>query len=199
MPFNSFEFLFGFLPATLLCVYIATRFASRRSVVTILIVASFLFYAWSSVLYLMMFAALTGINNGCGRAIGVSQRMRIRRALLTVGCAINLGVVVYFKYRVFAVDIVNETFDVVETLVLPLGISFFIFQKIAFLVDVYRARIREIDFQDYVLFVTFFPQLIAGPIVHYGEMQPQFDRAPWAALSAADIVKGISLITIVAI
>jgi hypothetical protein len=100
MPFNSFEFLFGFLPATLLCVYIATKFASRGSVVTALIVASFLPYAWSSVLYLMMFAALTIINYGCGRAIGVSQR-------LTASYAINLGVLVYFKYRVFAINIVT--------------------------------------------------------------------------------------------
>jgi len=74
-----------------------------------------------------------------------------------------------------------------ESFLIPLGISFFIFQKIALLVDAYQGKIKKFDFQDYLLFVSFFPRLIAGPIVHYPDMQPQFDRAPWGSATAAPI------------
>jgi alginate O-acetyltransferase complex protein AlgI len=198
MLFNSFEFLFVFLPGTLICVYGTARLASPRFVIAVLIVASLIFYAASSLSYLAMFIALLLITYVCGAGTLASKNLPMKRAMLTVGCTINLGVLIYFKYRIFAASILNDTFGfrfTLETLILPLGISFFVFQKIAFLADVYNGRIQRIDFLGYVLFVAFFPQLIAGPIVHYGDMQPQFDRAPWRSISALDVAYAISFIT----
>jgi len=199
MPFNSFEFLLAFLPLTLLCVFTAVALSKARAVVSILIVASLVFYAYSSVFYLALFALLMVVNYALGCGIAAAPALHHRRILLAVGCAINVSFLVYFKYRLFAASIVNDLFDLrltPEKFVIPLGISFFIFQKIAFLADIYRGHIKRIDFQGYVLFVAFFPQLIAGPIVHYGDMQPQFDRMPWMSLTGADVVTGISFITI---
>ncbi len=200
MPFNSFEFLFVFLPLTLTAVYSATLVANPRSVVFILIIASFLFYAQSSMLYLGLFLILMLFNYACARTIAAQgTEQRAKRTLLVVGCATNVLVLVYFKYRGFVAANLNEAFGIgfkLESFLIPLGISFFIFQKIAFLVDAYEGKIKKLDLPDYLLFVSFFPQLIAGPIVHYGDMQPQFDRAPWVNVKTADFVKGISFITI---
>jgi len=200
MLFNSFDFLFLFLPLTLLCTYVAARLLEPRLVITVLIAASLVFYAYSSIVYLGLFAVLMVANYALGLAIA-SKRTQLpeKRLLLALGCSLNLGVLAYFKYRAFLAANLNDAFHLgfkLESLIVPLGISFFIFQKIAFLVDVYRGRIQRLNFQNYVLFVSFFPQLIAGPIVHYGEMQPQFDRNPWSNVAASDVIRGISFITI---
>jgi D-alanyl-lipoteichoic acid acyltransferase DltB (MBOAT superfamily) len=200
MPFNSFQFLFVFLPLTLIAVYTARLVANPRYIVVILIIASLIFYAQSSVLYLGLFLALMLVNYACARAIAAQGTERpAKRALLILGCTTNVLVLVYFKYRGFVAANLNEAFGAgfkLESFVIPLGISFFIFQKIAFLADAYEGKIKKFDLPDYLLFVSFFPQLIAGPIVHYGDMQPQFDRTPWASIKAADFVKAISFITI---
>jgi D-alanyl-lipoteichoic acid acyltransferase DltB (MBOAT superfamily) len=200
MPFNSFEFLFGFLPLTLLAVYAATLTLKARSVVFILIIASFIFYAHSSVWYLVLFIALMVFNYACAVLIASpATPIRFRRLLLIGGCTANVLVLAYFKYRGFVAANLNQVFGTefkLENFLIPLGISFFIFQKIAFLFDAYEGKIKKFDFPDYLLFVSFFPQLIAGPIVHYGDMQPQFDRAPWAEVRAPHFVAAISFIVI---
>jgi D-alanyl-lipoteichoic acid acyltransferase DltB (MBOAT superfamily) len=198
MPFNSIEFLFVFLPLTIVCLYVAAARAPNY-VITILIVGSFIFYGSSSVLYLGLFVALMIFNYGLAASIISTKRQSTKHALVTTGCVANLCVLAYFKYRVFAADIANDAFGLniaVASLALPLGISFFIFQKIAFLVDAYQGRIQRLDFRDYLLFVAFFPQLIAGPIVHYGDMQPQFDRAPWKNITAANFAYAICFIAV---
>src|SRR5262245_42664727 len=167
MPFNSFEFLFVFLPLTLGAVYAAGAMLNPRLVVFVLIISSFVFYARSSLWYLGLFLALMLFNFACGRAIAAPGTVQpFKRALLIVGCATNLLVLVYFKYRGFVAANLNEAFGTgfkLESFLIPLGISFFIFQKIAFLVDAYEGKIKTFDFPDYLLFVSFFPQLIAGP------------------------------------
>src|SRR5262245_54545396 len=200
MPFNSFEFLFGFLPLTLVAVYAATLTLKARSVVFILIIASFVFYAHSSVWYLLLFIVLMVFNYACAVFIASpATPVRARRLLLIGGCTANVLILAYFKYRGFVAANLNQAFGTefkIESFLIPLGISFFIFQKIAFLFDAYEGKIKKFDFPDYLLFVSFFPQLIAGPIVHYGDMQPQFDRTPWADIRAPHFVAAISFIVI---
>ena len=116
------------------------------------------------------------MNFGIGRVLAKHPS----RLIMTIGVVANLSLLGYFKYANFLVDTTNEVlaFDVNLTpIALPLAISFFTFQQIAFLVDVYQGEARETRFGQYVLFVSFFPQLIAGPIVHHKEMMPQFSRA----------------------
>jgi D-alanyl-lipoteichoic acid acyltransferase DltB (MBOAT superfamily) len=115
--------------------------------------------------------------------------------VLMLGLAGNLGVLGYYKYANFFVDTINAATGAgwpAAQVVLPLGISFFIFQKIAYLVDAYRGKTRGYNFIDYCLFVTFFPQLIAGPIVHHSEVVPQFTRRGNYRVNAEDLSVGMT-------
>lgn len=117
------------------------------------------------------------LNYAFGRMLCSEKSSLYKKYLLWLGVGINLGFLGYFKYANFFIDQVNIVFSSdfhLETILLPLAISFFTFQQIAFLVDSYRKETSEFDFLQYCLFVTFFPQLIAGPIVHHKEMMPQF-------------------------
>ena len=189
MLFNSYEFLLAFLPLTLLGFYLTGLYVSHRAAVAFLVVASLFFYGWWNPAYLLLLISSLLFNFAIGRrlaAVGPSRS----RALLVVGVAFNLAAIGYFKYSNFFVDSINVAFDVsfnLERIILPLAISFFTFQQIAFLVDTHQGKTREVRFLEYALFVTFFPQLIAGPIVHHKEMMPQFAtrrdfRADWGYL-----------------
>ncbi len=117
--------------------------------------------------------------------------------MLIAGLAMNLAVLGWFKYANFMVDNVNALFGLdlyLARIVLPLGISFFIFQKIAFLVDAYRGKVDRLDLVDFSLFVSFFPQLIAGPIVHHSEMLPQFCER--GALCPSNLAMGLTIFVI---
>ena len=177
MLFQSPEFLFVFLPVALLGFLAARRWAVGL-VPFWLIAASMVFYAWWSPAFLALLALSTGINFALG--LGMSTGNRRKKVYLLLGLAWNLSLLGYFKYRGFFAENWNACFGThlpVASLILPLGISFFSFQKIAYLVDVYRGRAAERIFSRYVLFVFFFPQLIAGPIVHPGEILPQMATA----------------------
>ncbi|WP_407174978.1 MBOAT family O-acyltransferase [Bradyrhizobium sp. STM 3562] len=175
MLFSSFAFIFQFLPATILAFAAARRHSARAGIV-VLAVASLTFYgAWRPI-YLSLFAGSVAINYLLGLAMDDPLR---RRTIGTVGVALNLSVLGFFKYADFLFDVLHEAtgaplphLDVV----LPLGISFFTFQQIAYLVDVMRGAKVERDIVSFTLFVAFFPHLIAGPLVHHAEMIPQFKR-----------------------
>src|SRR5262249_48884519 len=125
------------------------------------------------------------------------QAPSFQRFVLALGIAGNLAVLGYFKYKNFFVENVSELlgFDSsISTVVLPLGISFFTFQKIALLVDAYQGKIRQVDFLEYALFVAFFPQLIAGPIVHHSEVMPQFRNS--ARVGAEEVALGLTIFII---
>ncbi len=171
MLFNSPAFLFAFLPVVLI-VFGFVRHRGRWALIC-LVAASFVFYAQWSVPYLGLLIVLMIANYWIGKALGVNQS----RLILSLGVALNLAVLGYFKYTNFLIEIISEATGITAghfNILLPLGISFFIFQKIAYLVDIYQKRIAQHDFVDYCLFVSFFPQLIAGPIVHAREVMPQF-------------------------
>ena len=175
MLFSSYTFLFQFLPATALA-FAAARRHSPRGGIMVLAGASLFFYgAWRPV-YLLLLIASVAVNFGLG--LRMEDPLR-RRAIGTFGVALNLAVLCYFKYTNFIFDSVNTLTGTplpFFNIVLPLGISFFTFQQIAYLVDVMRGARVERDIVSYTLFVSFFPHLIAGPLVHHAEMIPQFKR-----------------------
>jgi D-alanyl-lipoteichoic acid acyltransferase DltB (MBOAT superfamily) len=184
MLFNSYEFIFIFLPIALVIFMLLGR-ASRNLALCWLIVASLVFYAWWQPINVPIIGFSVLINFALARwmqrAGADERRVRLRNAILTLGIVFNILFLGYFKYTNFILSTVNDavgTDFVLLHIVLPLGISFITFQKIAFLVDVNAGRIESFTLRDYLLFVLFFPQLIAGPIVHYREMMPQFHRNP---------------------
>src|SRR6266481_6413691 len=168
MLFSSYTFLFQFLPATVLA-FAAARRHSPRAGIMVLAGASLFFYgAWRPV-YLLLLIASIAVNFTLG--LRMEDPLR-RRAIGSLGVALNLGGLCYFKYTNFIFDSLN----VLTGAPLPFGISFFTFQQIAYLIDVMRGARVERDIVSYTLFVSFFPHLIAGPLVHHAEMIPQFKR-----------------------
>jgi len=164
-----------------------------------LVLCSLFFYGWwnPSYLYLILFSMI--FNYAVGMMLGNGGLQRTRKYILAIGVAINLGLLGYYKYANFFVKQVNEAFGSnyhLDTIILPLAISFFTFQQVAFLVDAYHHETKEYNFLHYCLFVTFFPQLIAGPIVHHGEMLPQFSRESIFKFNYKHISVGLFIFTI---
>ena len=196
MLFNSYVFLLAFLPATLVGFHLIGRFG-RDAALLWLIAASLVFYAWWRPLNVLLIAPSILINYAIARALLhlAAPRPRLGRALLLGGILFNIAFLGYFKYALFLTSVAHDVFGtnrLLTAVVLPLGISFITFQKIAFLVDVHGGRISRFSLRDYALFVLFFPQLVAGPIVHYREMMPQFHAAP-CRCRAEDLAVGASL------
>ena len=199
MLFNSTEFLFTFLPLTV-AVFFALGATSRVWALRWLILASLVFYAWWRPLNVLIIAPSIVINYIAAQALlRLSQdkkRERASRIVLLLGIAFNIAFLGYFKYIDFLSGAINDVFGtnlILRHIVLPLGISFITFQKIAFLIDTHAGRIKSVVFQDYSLFVLFFPQLIAGPIVHYREMMPQFQSAP-CRFDKENVAVGLTLL-----
>jgi alginate O-acetyltransferase complex protein AlgI len=184
MLFNSLEFIFFFLPLTLVG-FFATGIFSRNWALRWIIFVSIVFYTWWRPLNVFIIAPSILVNFGFAKSLQRlaenEKRERTSRFVLLLGIAFNIAFLGYFKYVDFGTSTINDIFGthlLLTHVILPLGISFITFQKIAFLVDVHAGRVRSFSFEDYCLFVLFFPQLIAGPIVHYREMMPQFKSAP---------------------
>ena len=173
MLFNSFEFLLLFLPLTLLVYY---RLSNVRLALAWLSVASLVFYGYWNPVYLGLILASVLANFGLGRLIA-GARGRRQYWLTALSIALNLGVLGYYKYANFfvreAAALTGRDWSI-DAIVLPLAISFFTFQQIAYLVDAKQGKVPPHGLLEYLLFVTFFPQLIAGPIVHPGDVLPQF-------------------------
>lgn len=197
MLFNSYTFVFGYLPVVLagFCILGARR---REWALLWLTAASLVFYAWWRPVNVLLIAPSILVNYGLARLLertGEDRRL-LGKVTLISGIVFNLGFLGYFKYlNFFLGGALNDSFGtgfVLTQLILPLGISFITFQKIAFLVDVHGGRVSRFSLADYGLFVLFFPQLIAGPIVHYREMMPQFRAAP-CRFDAENAAVGLSL------
>jgi len=178
MLFNSYEFILLFLPITVAAFYVFSRYDSRSHSLGFLIVASLFFYAWWNPSYLILICASIITNFVLGAFLQKDNTNKFwKYILLFVGISFNLGFLGYYKYGGFIVDVYNDIYGLNiywEHVVLPLAISFFTFQQIAYLVDSFSGKVKESSFVEYTVFVTFFPQLIAGPIVHHKEMMPQF-------------------------
>lgn len=179
MLFNSYEFLLLFLPITVIVYYRLIPHHNEAAILW-LVLASLFFYGWWNPLYLLLLVGSIAVNFALGHLLSRSRNSvseTRRRCYLSLGIIINLGLIGYFKYADFFISTVNGIggFELpLQQVILPLAISFFTFQQIAYLVDAYQGITREYQFSHYALFVTFFPQLIAGPIVHHRDMLPQF-------------------------
>ena len=180
MLFNSYEFILLFLPITYLGYIAVLRTSSKKLTLAFLGVASLLFYGWWNPYYLILIIISLVVNYSLGIQLQNTNSGTLKKNfLLFVGVLVNLGFLGYYKYSGFAVAIFNDLTNLNihwTNLVLPLGISFFTFQQLTFLVDSAAKRVKHSGFLQYLVFVTFFPQLIAGPIVHHKEMMPQFQN-----------------------
>ena len=197
MLFNSYVFILAFLPVTLLVFYAIGSSNRHRTAIAWLVAASLFFYGWWNPAYVSLIIASILINYALGARIGSERpNANLNRSYLILGIVFNLGLLGYFKYANFFVDnlhvLTGVTIDL-PSIVLPLAISFFTFQQIAYLVDAYQGKTREYNFLHYCLFVTFFPQLIAGPIVHHKEMLPQFSTDRTYRIDLSMLAAGITV------
>ncbi len=194
MIFSSYIFVLAFLPVTVLGYWMLQRTRGLEWAMAWLTGCSLFYYGWWNPIYLLLIGALMLVNYGLG--LGIHQRKFAPRLLMIVGVTFNLVVLGYFKYMDFFISTINGVADTnyhLLHIILPLGISFFTFQKIAFLIDSYHRKIEHYSFLHYCLFVTFFPQLIAGPIVHYRQLMPEFLRVRTNGLTFRHLAVGLSI------
>jgi len=200
MLFNSFEFIFIFLPITLLIFFLVGRRGYYKIALTWLVAASLFFYGWWNPAYLglLVFSLLFNYCIGVCLSDKLTGQFN-KKMLLALGIAVNISLIAYFKYENFFVstinDLVGTSFNL-NKIILPLGISFFTFEQIAFLVDVYRGITKESSLLNYALFVTFFPRLIAGPIILHRETMPQFANKSIYRFNPEDMAVGITIFSL---
>ena len=194
MIFNSYEYLIFFV-----LTFVLGWSLSRQKGITLpfILLSSLIFYTYGEWIGFLVLASSVLINFCLGRAL--LKNHPTNKKVLTAGVVFNLLILGYFKYKNFFLGnilaIAGKAFEP-EQLILPLAISFFTFQQIAFLVDVYKGKVKSFAFLDYVVFVSFFPQLIAGPIVHYREVSSQIKEKLLQRFQMANAVEGIALICI---
>ena len=192
MIFSSNEFLFMFLPGTLVGYQILARFG-RIAVFSWLSLASLFFYGYWNPKYLFVLVGSIALNFLASRMIVRAAGERGKTVILAGAIAANLGLLVWFKYLFpllgffHGVGWLGRDYG---SVLLPLGISFFTFTQIAYLIDLRQEEAASQDLLSYVLFVTFFPHLVAGPIIHHSEMMPQFTAQPHTRLRAEDLAVG---------
>jgi len=201
--FNSYEFIFIFLPITFFIYFYLNHKRLTEASKGFLVFNSLFFYSWWNINYLPIILSSMLFNYSVGNSLskhsGTDHYKFSKKSILTFGIIANIALLGYFKYMDFFIENINfatgSDFDLLH-LALPLAISFFTFQQIAYLVDSYRQETKEYDFLNYALFVTFFPQLIAGPIVHHKEMMPQFAKARNKVKNYKNIALGFFIFSI---
>jgi D-alanyl-lipoteichoic acid acyltransferase DltB (MBOAT superfamily) len=200
VQFNSFPFLFGFLPLALILTYGAGK---RRDLAKlVLMLLSLGFYAWWRLDQLPILLWSIGFNFVVGDRVQrafVAKRLGAMRAWLVLGLLADLALLGWFKYANFVVDNLDGALGLhihLKKIPLPLAISFFTFQKIAYLIDSSRGEAQPMRFLDFSLFAAFFPQLISGPIVHYKEIVPQLKKATFGKLIGRNLMVGLVILAI---
>jgi D-alanyl-lipoteichoic acid acyltransferase DltB (MBOAT superfamily) len=193
MLFQSREFVLYFLPVALIVYFLICRLRSQYALIWLVII-SVTFYAIGEITYSFLFVGSVVLNYTFARYILNEQTLRRRRLATAVGIVLNLTVLGYFKYRIF----LGTSFGLVDAsgfskYALPLGLSFYTFQKVAFLVDCYTRQVTSVTLERYAVFVTFFPQLIAGPIVHHKELIPQFSDVRRRRFDGTDFATGVAI------
>jgi D-alanyl-lipoteichoic acid acyltransferase DltB (MBOAT superfamily) len=207
MLFNSYDFVLIFLPASLVGFWLLSGFRQRLPLIAWLISASLAFYFFWDLRYLFLLLLSVVVNWLAGELLFWQKRkhkhdylepLAIDRLVLTIGIIFNLSLLGYFKYSIFFVENINTlgfSLNSIEGLVLPLAISFYTFQQISYLADIYSRKCRNYSFEDYLLFVIFFPQLIAGPIINAREMITQFRQLKFG-LNAHNLSVGLTVFAI---
>ena len=197
MLFSTPSFIFLFLPISFFVYFLLNRNGLILAGKTWLVATSLFFYAYWNLAYLPIllgsiffnFAVGTGFSKITSKHLRFSPRLILILSILT-----NLSLLAYFKYFNFLIDNTNAVLHTaidIPKILLPLGISFFTFTQIAYLVDSYRGEVKEYNFINYALFVTYFPHLIAGPILHHREMMSQFDSRWSLAVRYRNVLSGI--------
>lgn len=195
MLFNSYEYILLFLPLVVLIYFGLNRFGHTDGAKVWLVLASCFFYSYWNLAYLPILLGSIVVNYGVGTLLRTKPWDElVRRWVLIAGLVFNIGLLGYYKYADFFISTLNgatgTNFNLIH-LLLPLGISFFTFQQIAFLVDTYRGEAREYRLLNYAVFVSFFPQLVAGPIVHHREMMGQFEDKAKKRWNSDNVARGL--------
>jgi D-alanyl-lipoteichoic acid acyltransferase DltB (MBOAT superfamily) len=203
MIFSSPNFILLFLPLAFFGYFYLNRLRLVLAGKAWLVAMSLFFYAYWNIAYLPLLLASIFFNFAVGTGLSPNltlKRLRFsRRLVLISSITANLALLGYFKYANFLIDNINAAFNVgyvLPPILLPLGISFFTFTQIAYLVDSYRGEAKEYNFLNYALFVTFFPHLIAGPILHHREMMLQFESRWTLAVRYRNILSGLFIFSI---
>ena len=200
MLFNSYEFIFLFLPFTFFIYFYLNKKRLTEVAKGFLVLSSLFFYSWWNVIYLPLILGSMVFNYCFGVELNKENSKISKKFILILGIVANLMLLGYFKYSDFFISNVNFIFNTQIphlNLLLPLAISFFTFQQIAYLVDsATGGGTKQYDFLNYCLFVTFFPQLIAGPIVHHKEMMPQFANFRNKIINYKNIALGLFIFSI---
>ncbi len=196
MLFNSYLYIFIFLPSILLVYFLLQTRVNEKLSINFLVLSSYIFYSYWNPKFLPLLLISIYLNYFIGKRLSNQGN----KNLLTIGILLNLFPLIFFKYFNFIIDNINSliSLNIIEnvTTTLPLAISFFTFQQIAYLVHSYKGVTHEYDLSSYSLFVSFFPQLIAGPIVHHKEMMPQFSSRENLKINSQNIRNGITIFTI---
>ncbi|GAB4371515.1 MAG: MBOAT family protein [Elainellaceae cyanobacterium] len=196
MLFNSYVFIFCFLPVTLAVFFLITKFGSKKIAKIWLTLASIFFYGYWNIAYVPLLLLSVVANYYLGKIINeVKPGSKQAKALLWLGIGGNLGLIIYYKYAGFFTASANSLLNInflIPEVVLPLGISFYTFTQIAYLVDCYRGETKNYDFLTYFLFITFYPQLIAGPLLLHSELIPQLEESKTFRLSYKNLVQGLA-------
>ena len=202
MLFNSYEFIFFYLPVVFFGFFWVSRISYRLAALW-LAAASLFFYGWWNPQFVLLLLASIAFNYAMGYAIGhvrnADSGLTRAKWMLAAAITCNLALLSYFKYANFLISTASQFIGTdweLTDIILPLGISFFTFTQIAFLVDVYRGIAREYNFIHYLLFVTYFPHLIAGPVLHHKQMMPQFGHPETFKLNIGNINVGLTIFTI---
>ena len=195
MVFSSYETIFLFLPIVLIGYFGLSKVRNSLFQKLFLIGASLFFYAYFNPKYLLIILASIIVNYSLAKAIlRFDERTQLKKTALVVGILFNIGLLGYFKYYDFFISNINAVFGAnfnLKHIILPLGISFFTFQQLSFLISVYKKQEKIENLLNYSLFVVFFPQLVAGPIVLYSEMIPQFSDEKNRYFNRENFAKGI--------
>lgn len=203
MLFNSFEFIFLFLPVSLAVYYLLNKKRLTVAANAWLLFVSLFFYSWWNVKYLPLILGSILFNYTIGGLMAESDSLKKQvvsnRAIFVFGLTANILFLGYFKYMDFFIGNVNTLLTTnlpLLHIVLPLGISFFTITQIAYLVDSYEGMVKEKNLLSYALFVTFFPHLLAGPILHHKEMMPQFENSRNKVVNYRNLTLGLVLFLI---
>ena len=202
MLFNSYEFILIFLPVTFGVYFYLNKKRLTEASKGFLVFSSLFFYSWWNVVYLPLILSSILFNYLIGKQLSNDHHLKrkvSRKSILFFGVLSNIAFLGYFKYSDFFIENFNHLFNTnvgLLNLLLPLAISFFTFQQISYLVDSYRQEVHTYGFLNYALFVSFFPQLIAGPIVHHREMMPQFAKIRNKVINYQNISLGLFIFSI---
>ena len=200
MLFNSYQYILLFLPISLIIYFILNRYRLIRVSKFWLVLVSIFFYGYWNLVYVPLLLGSILFNYLLGNLMLKKQSdLFNKKIILIVGLTGNIALLGFFKYTDFLIGIANTIKEVplgFLYIILPLGISFFTFTQIAYLVDIYRGFVKEYSLLNYSLFVTFFPHLLAGPIIHHKEMMPQFDRIKNKILNYKNLSSGLYLLAI---